>query len=140
MERGEPRLARGSLCPYWRIRPIEIIDWSRGHLSTTLKSLIKTALNAASHRPQFDLPGSCLSPPCFVCSISHLPSPCEVKMIGLFVALAGFLLCVLSLGLTESTMVRLVMVLAGIRVSFFGILMVNKAYQKNAVWKGGSGQ
>ena len=61
-------------------------------------------------------------------------------MIGLFVALAGFLLCVLSLGLTESTMVRLVMVLAGIGVSFFGILMVNKAYQKNAVWKGGSGQ
>ena len=130
MERGgEPRLARGSLCPYWRIRPIEIIDWSRGHLSTTLKSLIKTALNAASHL----IPGeaavrSARFPPfstLFACSISHLPSPCEVKMIGLFVALAGFLLCVLSLGLTESTMVRLVMVLAGIGVSFFGILMVN---------------
>ena len=61
-------------------------------------------------------------------------------MTGLIVALAGFLICVLSLGFTDSTMLRLVMALAGIGVSFFGILMVNKAYQKNAIWKGGSGQ
>lgn len=56
-------------------------------------------------------------------------------MIGLLVAFAGFVISVLSLGFTDSATIRLLVVLAGIAVTFFGILMINRAYQKKAIWR-----
>lgn len=55
---------------------------------------------------------------------------------GLVVTLAGFLLSVVSVGLTSATSMRLIIVLVGIAVSLGGIMgMINPAYQKNALWK-----
>ena len=55
---------------------------------------------------------------------------------GLAVTLLGFGVAVASLGMTASTGGRLVMVLAGIAISLFGIMgVLNPAYMKNAVWK-----
>ena len=57
-------------------------------------------------------------------------------IVGLVVTLLGFLLSVASLGLATSVNVRMVMVLAGIAVSLFGIIgLINPAYVKNAIWK-----
>ena len=56
--------------------------------------------------------------------------------VGLAVTLLGFVVAVASLGLTSSNAVRLVIVLAGIAVSLFGIMgVLNPAYMKNAIWK-----
>ena len=61
-----------------------------------------------------------------------------MALLGLLVTLAGFLLSVLSLGLSSATGVRLLIVLVGIAVSLFGIIgILNKAYLKDAIWKGG---
>jgi cytochrome c biogenesis protein CcdA len=55
---------------------------------------------------------------------------------GVLITLLGFFITFASLGATNSTGVRLVMSLAGIAVSIFGILgVINKAYLKNALWK-----
>lgn len=55
---------------------------------------------------------------------------------GLFVTLLGFLISVMSLGMTTSVEMRLGMILVGIVVSLFGILgLINTAYNKNAIWK-----
>lgn len=55
---------------------------------------------------------------------------------GLVVTLLGFVLAVLSLGLTSSTGGRMGMVLVGMAVSLFGILgLLNGHYLKNAIWK-----
>jgi hypothetical protein len=55
---------------------------------------------------------------------------------GVGIILVGFIVAVASLGVTESTGVRLVLTLAGIAISLFGILgVLNPAYQKSAVWK-----
>ncbi len=59
-----------------------------------------------------------------------------MAIIGVLVTLLGFVIALLSLGLTSSVGVRMAMVLAGIAVSFTGILgMINRAYQKNAIWR-----
>ncbi|MEO7652560.1 MAG: hypothetical protein ABIZ80_19020 [Bryobacteraceae bacterium] len=56
--------------------------------------------------------------------------------IGLLVTLLGFVLSLMSLGMTSSVNGRLMMVLAGIAVSFFGIIgMINPAYLKKAIWR-----
>jgi len=56
--------------------------------------------------------------------------------IGLLVTLLGFLLSLFSLGMTTSVNARMIMVLAGIAVSLFGIIgLINPAYMKNAIWK-----
>ena len=56
--------------------------------------------------------------------------------IGLIVTLLGFALSVLSLGMASSVSGRLVMVVAGIAVSLFGIMgILNPAYLKNAIWR-----
>ena len=58
---------------------------------------------------------------------------------GLLVTLLGFLITLMSLGFASSTGARLAIVCAGIAVSIFGILgIINPAFLKNAVWKGGS--
>ena len=55
---------------------------------------------------------------------------------GLFVTLLGFLISVMSLGMTSSVEMRLGMILVGIVVSLFGIFgLINPAYNKNAIWK-----
>lgn len=56
--------------------------------------------------------------------------------VGLLVTLLGFVISVLSLGLTSSTGGRLGIVLIGIAVSLFGILgMINPAYIRTAIWR-----
>ena len=58
-----------------------------------------------------------------------------MKLIGILVALLGFILAVLSLTLTSSVNGRLIVVLAGIAISLFGIIgIINPAFQ-NAVWR-----
>ena len=59
-------------------------------------------------------------------------------LVGILVTLLGFVISVLSLAASSSVGGRLVMVLAGLAVSLFGILgVLNKAYLKNAIWKKG---
>ncbi len=61
-----------------------------------------------------------------------------MAFVGLLVILGGFLLSVLSLGFTSGVGARLIIVLAGIGLSLFGIVgMLNPAYLKHAIWKGG---
>lgn len=56
--------------------------------------------------------------------------------IGLLVTLLGFGLSLLSLGMVSSVNGRLMMVLAGIAVSLFGIMgLINPAYMKKAIWR-----
>jgi cytochrome c biogenesis protein CcdA len=56
--------------------------------------------------------------------------------IGLLIALLGFAISFLSLGMTTSVNARMIMVLIGIAVSFTGIIAVmNRAYLKNAIWR-----
>jgi hypothetical protein len=55
---------------------------------------------------------------------------------GVVITLVGFLIAAASVGMMSSTGGRLILVLAGIAISLFGILgVVNPAYQKDAVWK-----
>jgi cytochrome c biogenesis protein CcdA len=57
-------------------------------------------------------------------------------VVGLLLTFLGFVISLLSLAVTSSVGGRLVMVLAGIAMSLFGILgLLNKAYLKNAIWK-----
>jgi len=59
-----------------------------------------------------------------------------MAVVGLLVTLAGFLLAVLSVGITAATTLRLIIVLIGIAVSIGGIIgLINPAYQQNAVWR-----
>jgi hypothetical protein len=55
---------------------------------------------------------------------------------GLAVTFLGFVIAFISLGVTDSTGVRLVMVLVGIGVCLFGIMgVITPAYQKTWIWK-----
>jgi len=55
---------------------------------------------------------------------------------GLLVTLLGFVIALMSLGMTQSVNARMIMILIGIAVSFAGIFgLINKAYQKNAEWR-----
>ena len=57
-------------------------------------------------------------------------------LVGLLITFAGFLIAVLSLGMTGSVNGRLILVLAGLAVSLFGIMgVLNPAYMKDAIWK-----
>lgn len=57
-------------------------------------------------------------------------------LLGLIVTLLGFVISLLSLGLTSSVSVRMVMVLIGLAVSFTGIIgVLNRAFLKNAIWR-----
>jgi hypothetical protein len=57
---------------------------------------------------------------------------------GILLSFLGFVISVLSLALTSSVAGRLVLILAGIAMSLFGILgILNKIYLKNAVWNKG---
>ncbi len=55
---------------------------------------------------------------------------------GLAITLLGFVLSVLSLGMTSSVGGRMVMVLIGLAISFTGIMgVLNRAFLKNAIWR-----
>ena len=57
-------------------------------------------------------------------------------IVGLAVTFLGFVIAFISLGVTDSTGVRLVMVLVGIGVCLFGIMgVITPAYQKTWIWK-----
>ena len=56
--------------------------------------------------------------------------------IGIAVTLLGFVIAVVSLGMTSSVNGRMIMSLVGIAVSFFGIMgLIIPAYNKNAIWR-----
>ena len=59
-----------------------------------------------------------------------------MTLAGLVVAFLGFVVAFASLGVTDSTTVRMGMVLAGIAISLVGIMGVMvPAYQKQWIWK-----
>ena len=59
-----------------------------------------------------------------------------MKLIGLLVAVLGWLIAVGGLTITASTGGRIVFCIIGIAITLFGILgLINKAHLKTAVWK-----
>ncbi len=59
-----------------------------------------------------------------------------MTLIGLLVTLLGFAIAVASLGVMDGTGGRMVMVIAGILISLFGILgLINREAMKHAIWR-----
>ena len=59
-----------------------------------------------------------------------------MTFVGLALAFFGFVIAFASLGVSDSTTVRMGMVLAGIVVSLVGIMgVLTPAYQKKWIWK-----
>jgi cytochrome c biogenesis protein CcdA len=59
-----------------------------------------------------------------------------VILLGLLITLSGCVVSLLSLGMVSGNGARLVMVIAGIAISLFGIFgVLNQHYLKNAIWK-----
>ncbi len=59
-----------------------------------------------------------------------------MKLIGLVMVLAGWLIPVVTLVLVQSTSARLLVSLGGLAISLIGILVVmNKAHLKQAIWR-----
>jgi len=59
-----------------------------------------------------------------------------MRIVGVLLALAGWLIPVVGLTLTQSLTGRFILVLVGISISLAGILgILNKAHLKNAIWK-----
>jgi hypothetical protein len=55
---------------------------------------------------------------------------------GVIVTLLGFLISIMSLGMTSSVTARLIIVLVGIVVSLIGIIgVLNRHYLNNAIWR-----
>ena len=55
---------------------------------------------------------------------------------GILITLLGFIISVLSLGVTSSVGGRMAMVLIGLAVSLTGILgVLNRGFLKNAIWR-----
>ncbi|HUS06002.1 MAG TPA: hypothetical protein VMZ52_06900 [Bryobacteraceae bacterium] len=56
--------------------------------------------------------------------------------VGIVITLFGFLISLMSLGMTSGVNGRMLMALAGIIVSLVGIIgVINKAYLKDAIWR-----
>jgi len=56
--------------------------------------------------------------------------------IGIVVTLLGFVIALMSLGMTDSVNTRMIMTLVGIAVSFFGIMgLIIPAYNRKAIWR-----
>jgi len=59
-----------------------------------------------------------------------------MALAGVVITFLGFLISVMSLGMTSSVGGRMVMVLIGIAVSLVGIIgVINRAFLKNAIWR-----
>ena len=55
---------------------------------------------------------------------------------GVLMTFLGFIIAVLSLGLTASVSGRMVLVLIGLAVSLTGIIgVLNRAFLKNTIWR-----
>jgi hypothetical protein len=61
-----------------------------------------------------------------------------MRIVGLLLALIGWLTPILALSMTQSNGARLVACLVGIAISLVGILgVLNKAHLDTAIWKKG---
>ena len=59
-----------------------------------------------------------------------------MKLVGLLLALAGWLIPIVTVVLIQSTAVRMTVSILGIAMILVGILVVlNKAHLKQAIWK-----
>ena len=59
-----------------------------------------------------------------------------MALAGVVITFLGFLISVMSLGMTSSLGGRMVIVLIGLAVSLIGIIgVINRAFLKNAVWR-----
>jgi len=59
-----------------------------------------------------------------------------MALAGVIITFLGFLISVMSLGMTSSVGGRMVMVLIGLAVSLIGIIgVINRAFLKNAIWR-----
>jgi hypothetical protein len=59
-----------------------------------------------------------------------------MRIMGLLLAVVGWLIPVVGLTLTQSLSARFILVVIGIGISLIGILgVLNKAHMKNAIWK-----
>ena len=59
-----------------------------------------------------------------------------MKLVGLLLAIVGWLVPVVALNFTQSMGARFGACIVGIAISLFGILVVlNNAHQKNVIWK-----
>jgi len=59
-----------------------------------------------------------------------------MKLIGLLLAVAGWLIPVVGITVTQSLSARFILVVAGIGISLIGILgVLNKTHMKDAIWK-----
>ena len=59
-----------------------------------------------------------------------------MKLVGLLLALAGWLIPIVTVVLIQSTAVRMAVSILGIAMTLVGILAVlNKAHLKQAIWK-----
>ena len=59
-----------------------------------------------------------------------------MAIVGLILCVGGFALSVGGLALTQSIAGRMTIAIVGIAISLAGIIgFVNRAYQKNAVWR-----
>ena len=59
-----------------------------------------------------------------------------MKLAGLLMAVAGWLIPLIALTMTQSTGARMFLCILGIAISLTGILYVlNQAHQKEAIWK-----
>jgi len=59
-----------------------------------------------------------------------------MKLMGILVVLAGWLIPVIGINVTSSNGARFLLAVIGIAVSLVGILgILNKAYLKEAIWK-----
>ncbi len=57
-------------------------------------------------------------------------------LMGIIVTVFGFVIALMSLGMTTDVNARMGMVVLGIAVSLFGIFgLINKAYLKTAIWR-----
>ena len=56
--------------------------------------------------------------------------------IGILTILLGFVIALISLGMTSNVNGRMVMALIGLAVSLFGIMgLINPAFNKKATWR-----
>ena len=61
-----------------------------------------------------------------------------MKLVGILLALAGWLIPVVALTITQSLMARFILAVFGIGISLVGILVVlNQSHLKHAIWKKG---
>ncbi|HVP56171.1 MAG TPA: hypothetical protein VMU45_14370 [Candidatus Eisenbacteria bacterium] len=59
-----------------------------------------------------------------------------MKLVGVLLAIVGWLVPVVALNFTQSLGARFAMTIVGLAITLIGILVVlNNAHQKHAIWK-----